>query len=189
MKNSTYITNCAELVDLDSIIDSIPESKGLLTPKSYDLWMERFDKDILSIEKCNGAECHKSVKGWQASNMNIDAISVRCIDARDMVKDTFSGILNIKEVLWAEFSQSEPGKMLPHHCDAIMDDWIEAGAKKYSIFASKAEPGHVFILGEDHYCQPTQGDIIEWHDMCEWHTGMNFGIKSKWLLNVVVTTN
>jgi hypothetical protein len=186
MRYSTYITNCASQIDLNKMIADIPADAGWYTPPSYNEWMDRMNQKVLPYID-NGNECLASVNCWKGANIAFEGITARNITTPDSVKEEFRKILGLDKILWAEISCIAPGKCLPHHADAWLPGWTELRARKFSCFVGEPNFGQVFVLNNEYFCEQPQGDIIEWHNPNEWHTGMNFGVHTKWLMNIIGT--
>jgi hypothetical protein len=187
-KSARYLTNIADKIDLDQLIESIPIDAGWHTPSTYDNWLDRIYTNVLPYDD-NGIECLRAVNEWNDSGVDFNGIEVKNIQVNDLdptIKETFKDLFAAEEIVTGEFSRIMPGKCIPYHCDVWQNEYDERGIKKVSIFCSPPDFGHVLVLGEDYYCSPPQGDVIEWLNPHVRHTGINFGITPKWLLQLVM---
>jgi hypothetical protein len=182
MKCSKFLFNCSDQVNFDLIIETIPLDKGWDTPMSYEKWMDRMEAVVLPYLK-NGTDCLASVNQWN-QHIPFESITAYNVDIPADTEKMFKKVLKLEKIIDAEYSRILPGKCIPSHPDGWQPEW-PVSARKFSIFVSKPEFGHVFILGKDHYCATPQGDVIEWNNPHEWHIGLNFGVKPKWLLNII----
>jgi hypothetical protein len=100
---------------------------------------------------------------WQSKNFNID--SVRWVNYYNFDDIQFQlgeelGVTPLRS--W--ISCVEPGYMTGYHYD--IDDnekeYLKLGElKRYSVFVSDPDVGHLFILGKDYYFNKPQGSIIK----------------------------
>jgi hypothetical protein len=82
----------------------------------------------------------------------------------------------------------EPGYMTGYHYD--IDDnekeYLKRGTlKRYSIFMSRPEVGHLFILGKEYHFNKLQGSVLEWNYYRDWHNGINGGFTNKYMFHII----
>jgi hypothetical protein len=65
-------------------------------------------------------------------------------------------------------------------------EYLKNGAlKRYTIFVSKPDVGHVFILGKDYYFNQLQGTMLKWEHHRDWHNGINGGLENKYMFHII----
>jgi hypothetical protein len=82
----------------------------------------------------------------------------------------------------------EPGYMTGYHYD--IDDnekeYLKRGTlKRYSVFMSRPEVGHLFILGKDYHFNKPQGSVLEWNSYRDWHNGINGSFTNKYMFHII----
>jgi hypothetical protein len=85
-------------------------------------------------------------------------------------------------------SRVDPGFFAPWHWD--VDDHEEEYLKvapivRYSCFITPPQMGHIFILGDAYYFKQPQGTLLRWNTYRDWHTGINAGLKPKFMFHIV----
>lgn len=135
----------------------------------------------------NNSEYKEMLDLWQSKNFN--TASVKWTNYYDTKQQEIAiakevGITSLRS--W--ISCVEPGYMTGYHYD--IDDnekeYLQHGfLKRYSVFISKPEVGHLFILGKDYYYNKPQGSILKWRHYGEWHNGINGGFTNKYMFHIV----
>jgi len=85
-------------------------------------------------------------------------------------------------------SRLDPGYFAPWHWD-VDDNEQEYLSKgeihRFSIFVEPPTFGHIFILGNDYLINEPEGSIVGWKNHREWHSGINAGLKPKFMLHLL----
>lgn len=129
----------------------------------------------------------KLLELWQSKNFNTDI--VRWINYYDnsLTESIVAENLGIK-CLRSWISCVEPGYMTGYHFD--IDDkeneYLKHGEiKRYSIFISEPDVGHIFILGKEYYFNQPIGTKVLWKNHKEWHNGINGGLSNKYMFHIL----
>lgn len=137
-------------------------------------------------------EYNKIHNTWKEANFNFNTIkwtnyypSVHF--SEDVVNQQLK-YLKIKHVHRAWVSKLDPGYMAPWHWD--VDDNEEEYLKhglitRYTIMIEKMEPGHILIVGNNHYYNQPKDTIIKWTNYKEWHSGINAGMKPSYMFHIL----
>jgi hypothetical protein len=130
---------------------------------------------------------------WMKNNFNIDSIKWRSYYPKvhfdgSLVDDIASHLgLNSIHSFW--ISRLDSGFFAPLHCDpfvANIHDPEKGELKRYAVFITPSELGHIFILGRDHLYNLPVGTIIKWNNpVNELHIGINGSMKVKYMINVL----
>jgi hypothetical protein len=124
---------------------------------------------------------------WKSKNFNTASVKwTNYYDTKE-VEIAIAKELNIT-ALRSWISCVEPGYMTGYHYD--IDDneqeYLKNGAlKRYTIFVSKPDVGHVFILGKDYYFNQLQGTMLKWEHHRDWHNGINGGLENKYMFHII----
>lgn len=124
---------------------------------------------------------------WKSKNFNTNSVRwinyYDCLDVEKVVAEE----LNIKP-LRSWISCVEPGYMTGYHydIDEREKEYLQHGViKRYSVFASQPDIGHLFILGKDYFYNNSQGTILKWNHYREWHNGINGGFTNKFMFHIL----
>lgn len=132
-------------------------------------------------------EYEEILKLWKAKNFNTASVKwtnyYNTKDIEHKIADRV-GIAPLRS--W--ISCVEPGYMTGYHYD--IDDneqeYLKNGAlKRYTIFVSEPDVGHVFILGREYYFNQTQGTMLKWDHHRMWHNGINGGLSNKYMFHIL----
>jgi hypothetical protein len=161
------------MINWNAVIDNLTDGKVVtVDPARWKMSNPKY-KEMLDL--------------WQSKNFN--TASVKWTNYYDTKQQE---IAIAKEVdvtpLRSWISCVEPGYMTGYHYD--IDDnekeYLQHGLlKRYSVFISKPEVGHLFILGKDYYYNKPQGSILKWSHYGEWHSGINGGFTNKYMFHIV----
>ena len=127
------------------------------------------------------------LKLWTENNFNTASVKWINYYGNKTVEEEVANRLNLKvERSW--ISCVEPGYMTGYHYD--IDDneqeYLKKGIlKRYSIFISEPDVGHLFILDKEYYYNKPQGSILEWKHHREWHNGINGGLTNKFMYHIL----
>ena len=186
-KNGIIIGNCNESIDWQTLIDNIDEQGFDYTriPRRAPEWREKAEKNY-SVKR---AEVHSLIDKWEAGNFNFDflVIDEYEIPTTHLVAQAFAKFLNITPY-FCYISKLRPGFGIPAHWDIDESEekwWTIGTPRRFSCFISPPEKGHVFICGDDHLHDLPQGSIYEWNTYKTDHIGVNFGLGSKYLFNML----
>ena len=137
--------------------------------------------------KMSNPEYKEMLDLWESKNFNTNSVQwINYYDCKD-IEIELADTLKITP-LRSWISCVEPGYMTGYHYD--IDDneqeYLKHGTiKRYSVFISEPNLGHIFILGEKYYYQQAQGSILEWRHHREWHNGINGGFSNKYMFNIL----
>jgi hypothetical protein len=137
--------------------------------------------------KMSNPEYTEMIDLWESNNFNTNSVKwINYYDTKD-IETQLASELNIKPIRsW--ISCVEPGYMTGYHYD--IDDneseYLKLGnLKRYSVFISKPEVGHLFILNKEYHYNNPQGTILEWDRYRDWHNGINGGFTNKYMLHIL----
>lgn len=147
--------------------------------------------DVVTIDpdrwNMKNLEYNQILELWRSHNFNTDSVKwVNFYNCKD-IESIISENLEIT-ILRSWISCVEPGYMTGYHYD--IDDneqkYLKNGnLKRYSIFISQPDIGHLFILGEKYFFNQPQGTILKWDNYKEWHNGINGGFKNKYMYHLL----
>lgn len=135
----------------------------------------------------NNPEYSQMLKLWKDSNFNTNSVKWTNYYSYGNIESTLASELGITP-LRSWISCVEPGYMTGYHYD--IDDneqeYLKHGLlKRYSIFVSQPDVGHVFILGKDYFYNRPQGTVVKWNNYREWHNGINGGLSNKYMFHIL----
>lgn len=168
----TYLGNCSNLVDWDSVINDLenknPDFIGPPEKKSGLDDIEKFWKQAGYKSKLLGGTVE-----WQMyyAGTTFDK------KIADIVAE-FAGI--------PHYTFSWISKIMPGYCAAPHFDQMESDKKIYRLHVhiADSEMGHVFYVGNEYITNYKKGDVYIWNDPHAWHAGMNCGLHPKYMLNI-----
>ena len=137
--------------------------------------------------KMSNPEYKEMLDLWKSKNFNTNSVKwTNYYGTKDLEIEIAKEIGIIPLRSW--ISCVEPGYMTGYHYD--IDDnekeYLKHGLiKRYSVFISEPEVGHLFILGKDYYYNKQQGTILKWSHYREWHSGINSGFINKYMFHIV----
>jgi hypothetical protein len=85
-------------------------------------------------------------------------------------------------------SRVDPGYYAPWHWDVDDNEaeYLKSGPiKRYSIMISGPTLGHIFMLGDKYIVNSPMGDVVEWSNYKEWHSGINAGMSPKYMFHIL----
>lgn len=124
---------------------------------------------------------------WKSKNFNTDSVKwTNYYDTKDLEAEVAQQV-NITP-LRSWISCVEPGYMTGYHYD--IDDneqeYLTHGLlKRYAVFVSEPDVGHVFILGKEYFYNKSQGTILKWGNYRDWHNGINGGLSNKYMFHII----
>ena len=127
------------------------------------------------------------LKLWKDNNFNTDSVKWT-----NFYNTSELAIEIAKEVgitpLRSWISCVEPGYMTGYHYD--IDDneneYLKHGTlKRYSVFISEPNVGHLFILGKEYFYNKPQGTILKWGNYRDWHNGINGSLSKKYMFHII----
>lgn len=137
--------------------------------------------------KMSNPEYQEMIDLWESNNFNSN--NVRWINYYQYgdLESQLAEQLNIKP-LRSWISCVEPGYMTGYHYD--IDDneseYIKHGdLQRYSIFISKPNIGHLFILNKTYHYNHPQGTVVKWDHYRDWHNGINGSFKNKYMFHIL----
>jgi hypothetical protein len=149
------------------------------------------DGKIVTVDpdkwKMSNPEYVEMLNLWKRKNFNTASVKwTNYYNTKD-IETKLSEQFNITP-LRSWISCVEPGYMTGYHYD--IDDneeqYLKHGfIKRYSIFISESDIGHIFILGKDYFYNKPQGTIVKWSHYKEWHNGINGGLSNKYMFHLL----
>lgn len=132
-------------------------------------------------------EYKKMLDLWKSKKFNTDSVRWTNYYNHSDIETKISVSLSLKP-LRSWISCVEPGYMTGYHYD--IDDneqeYLKLGnIKRYTIFISEPDVGHLFILGKDYYYNQPQGTILKWNHYKDWHNGINGGLTNKYMFHLL----
>jgi hypothetical protein len=124
---------------------------------------------------------------WKSKNFNTDSVKwTNYYDTKDLETEVAQQVSITPLRSW--ISCVEPGYMTGYHYD--IDDnekeYLTHGLlKRYSVFISEPDIGHVFILGKEYFYNKPQGTILKWGNYRDWHNGINGGLSNKYMFHII----
>lgn len=132
-------------------------------------------------------EYQEMVDLWNQNNFNLNSVRWVNYYSYGDLENQIAEQLKITP-LRSWISCVEPGYMTGYHYD--IDDneseYLKHGhMQRYSIFISKPEIGHLFILNKDYHYNNPQGTILKWNHYRDWHNGINGSFKNKYMFHIL----
>jgi hypothetical protein len=124
---------------------------------------------------------------WKSKNFNTDSVKwTNYYDTTELEAEVAQQVSITPLRSW--ISCVEPGYMTGYHYD--IDDnekeYLTHGLlKRYSVFISEPDIGHVFILGKEYFYNKPQGTILKWGNYRDWHNGINGGLSNKYMFHII----
>jgi len=129
---------------------------------------------------------------WQSANFNMDSIKWTNyypnehfdeMIVRKIAKELGGNLVR------AWISRIDPGYMAPWHWDVDEEEanYLEKGKlTRYSCFMQGATHGHILIVGNDYLYNRDLGELIQWNNYKEWHSGINAGLTPQYILHIII---
>ena len=161
------------MIDWDDVIENLKD--GSVVTVDPDRW------------NMANPEYKKILNLWQENNFNINSVKwINFYDTKE-IETILSKQLEVTP-LRSWISCLEPGWITGYHYD--IDDneqeYLKYGKiKRYSIFVSKPNLGHIFILDKEYHFNNDQGKILEWNNYKDWHSGINAGLANKYMFHLL----
>jgi hypothetical protein len=190
MKNVTYVGNCNDLVDLDSLVNQVSLSKGSARNgnQPYSPSMNLSERLKKEFEKMNNTW---KKAGYLDLNNFVYTIYRPDTDFDNLYISKISESLNITPLnVW--ISSLTPGCCVPYHTDLEQneDQWSTLGTLvRYTVFIDEPKIGHIFLIDKDCFHMIERGSIFKWNNWKEYHIGMNCGLERKYMLHIVGVAN
>jgi hypothetical protein len=176
-----FIGNCGNIIDWQSIVDSLATQ-----PPAYTGPRHRGTDEIIGIKEIS--------KSWDTAGyrLAVDGGSAGWgmyfagQHFEQSVVEKFAYFVGVEPVN-AWISRVNPGAVAPWHWDA--NDAEEEYAKlpdmvRFSCHVSKPQPGHVSIIEDVCVYNQEQGNVWQWPSRKSWHAGANCGLAPKYLFNM-----
>lgn len=190
MKNVTYVGNCNNLIDLDSLVAQVSLSKGSERNGNhpYSPSMNLSERLKQEFEKMNSIW---KAAGYLDLNNFLYTIHKSETDFDNSYISKLGEFLNITPLnVW--ISSLTPGCCVPYHTDLEQneDKWGRQGTLvRYTVFIDEPKIGHIFLINEDCFHMIQRGSIFKWNNWKEYHIGMNCGLERKYMLHIVGAAN
>lgn len=129
---------------------------------------------------------------WKKANFNLNSIKwtnyyPEIHFSKDVVNQQLE-YLKIKKVHRAWISKIDPGFMAPWHWDVDEgeEEYLKHGPiTRYTVLIEQMAPGHILIVGNDHYFNKPKDTIIKWSNYREWHSGINAGMSPSYMFHIL----
>jgi hypothetical protein len=183
LQDSSYVGQY-EKTDWSDIIEQLDTTtKPLTVHQNTPAYEDQWDSNPLY---------QQMYSSWVENSFNPDSIKWRSfypgVHFDKLVVDAMASHLELDTVHSCWISRIDPGFFAPLHCDPFVDDIhdTEKGElKRYAIFITPSELGHIFIIGQDHLYNFPVGTIIKWNNPNELHIGINGSMKTKYMVNIL----
>jgi len=183
-----YLGNCSNVIDWKSVLDRAEEIGGTIRTMKQ-VWADHNSRlDLNKNDKYS--KIYKTIVDNYGDSL--DSVEWIIFSERDhydySVVEKFSEYINAVPIeTW--ISKVRPGKMLPPHTDDVNVDNVVNNyphVKPHQIVRchchlSDPSIGAVFMVENDvYYSECKFGDIYQWDDIRDVHTGSNSGYTSKY---------
>lgn len=172
MKNAKFIGNCST-INWKNLIEDLKKQNPEIRPKQ--LFREQYPDFAYMWE--NAGYRLKSDGGnveWQMfyPDQHFD----------QKIVDEFCKFSQIEEYSSVWISRIMPGYCAPRHYDILVNR--VKNLRRIHCHISPPEPGHIFILNDEHFYNQLPGNTYEWNNPDEWHVGINCDLNPKYILNI-----
>lgn len=190
MKHVTYVGNCLNLIDLDSLVNQVSLSSGTqkngYNPYSPSMNLsEQLKKEFEKMNSLWKAAGYLDLNNFIWTNYRPD------IDFDNSYISKLGESLNVTPLnVW--ISSLTPGCCVPYHTDLEQNEekWSKQGTLvRYTVFIDEPKIGHIFLINEDCFHMIERGSIFKWNNWKEYHIGMNCGLERKYMLHIVGVIN
>lgn len=178
LTSATYLDTC-KVIDWGMLINELP-NEGVEVTTNPEYW---------NLETSGYSEIYKM---WEDANFNHASIKwTNYYPEKHFSKTIINDIaayLQIKGVHRSWISRVDPGYFAPLHWDVDENEneFLKSGEiLRYSILMGEPTYGHIFILGDDYIFGAPRGSIFKWNNYKDWHSGINAGMKPKYMLHLL----
>jgi hypothetical protein len=179
-----YIGNTKNIIDWDSIVDSLKGQPPAHTGPDNSL----ADPDsIVGFQKILDQWNSVGVKTLTEGGTNNWNVYLPGKNFDNTVIEKFCDFVGA-DVTVAWIANIIPGCMAHWHWDTSgKEDVFDSipNMVRYCCFIMKPQPGHVFMTNEYVFSYTSQGDVYEWADRKMWHGGVNFGFEEKYMFHFI----
>jgi hypothetical protein len=166
-------------IDYNNLIEVLSSQDGISITPTPDIW------------NLTNPEYLKIYDLWKTSKFNMDAIKwinyYPKLHFQQEIIDQLAIYLKVVP-LRSWVSRIDPGYFAPWHWD-IDDNEVEflkqGYPKRFSIFIEPPVHGHIFVVDDDYLFNEAQGNIYQWNDYKDWHSGINAGMTPKYMLHLL----
>lgn len=128
---------------------------------------------------------------WSDANFNSNSIKwinyYPGVHFEQSIIDNIASYLNVS-IHRSWISRIDPGYFAPKHWDVDdnENEYLKKGKiYRYSVIMGDPTHGHIFIVGDDYLYNCDKGSIFKWHNYRDWHSGINAGMKPKFMLHLI----
>lgn len=177
--NSSIRFDAYNRIDWFDIVDSLINQDGIPITTDPSKW---------NLATPGYLEIYKI---WQDANFNSNAIKwTNYYPGKHFSNDVIDSICSYLKIdhIRSWISRIDPGYFAPWHWDVDDNEhkYLSKGEiHRFSIFIEPPTFGHIFIVGNDYLINEPLGSIIKWNNYKEWHSGINAGMTSKFMLHVL----
>ena len=145
------------------------------------------DPVVYAVSQSSSSEYQSILALWKSKNFNTASVKwTNYYDTKDIELEIAQQVSITPIRSW--ISCVEPGYMTGYHYD--IDDneqeYLKNGTlKRYTVFISEPDVGHVFVLGKDYYFNQLPGTILKWDNYRDWHNGINGGLSNKYMFHIL----
>jgi len=178
MENVLFLGQFNE-INWNDILEDLENKKGISINPDFSKW------------NLNTPGYLQIYKIWKDAKFNSNAIEWINYYPEDhyptSVVDSIARFLNVIP-LRSWISQINPGYFAPWHWDVDDNEteYLKLGTPiRYSCFIESPSHGHIFIIGNDYLYNQDQGNLYQWIDYKEWHSGINAGMVPKYMFHLI----
>lgn len=178
--NSCSFLNSFKKVDWNELIKELETRSGVDLCYDSSHWKNSNDIKYQQIKK-TWDDCNFNKQSVKWTNYYPDK------DFSQSITDSVAKYLRVN-IHRSWISRIDPGFCAPWHWDVDDNEerYLKLGIpKRYSILIGPPTLGHIFLLGNDYIYNVPQGSIFKWKNYKEWHSGVNVGMKPKWMFHLL----
>lgn len=172
MIHTKFLGNCKHVIDWDRVILDCSKAKGEVRPLDSD---KKGIDEIKSVWENNGyipAQAGGSaewIMHYPGHSFDLSVV------------DKFCEFYSIESYTSCWISEVRQGFCVPWHFDIMP---VCENARRIHCHIGVPDPGHIFIIDNEHYLSQQQGNAFEWKNIKAWHSGVNIGTARKYLFNL-----
>lgn len=167
---TTYVGNCAHLIDWDSVIQNLYNRKGDIPAKQ----MSKIDSDEIQ-------EIVRNLKDWPEQDNFWENFYARTGDYLHEIDSIFADFINCN-IARAWIAKVKPGWQVPWHWDWDENEreYLSRGELlRFHCHMSDPKPGQVTIVKDTPHFKVRKGDVFMWNSYRDWHGSSNCGYHTK----------
>jgi len=171
----TYIGNCSEAIDWNSVIKHIEtQEPGYIGPRQN--WDDPEVKEFADIWKDAG---YKPVREGGSAEWSMFFPGT---NFSFEIVEQFAEFYKMSKWSSAWISRIMPGQCAPWHKDLQVSR--TANPDRIHCHIDIIDPGHMLIVEDSHLYNQQQGSAYRWDNPLLWHASFNLGRKPAYLFNI-----